>query len=164
MHIAQPHRAVLGIDIGNVITGDTDKSVLFTDKYLEVPEIKGAFQSIKILYRYFSGRVYLVSKCREQVQNKTKHWLSHHGFYKATGVQEDNVFFCHKRHEKAPICERLGVTHFIDDRLEVLGYLKTVPYKYLFHPNQREVDRNRVHLPLVTRVESWQELLEVIVK
>lgn len=153
---------VLGIDIGNVITGDTDKSVLFSDRYLEVPEIKDAFVSIRELNDVFNGRVCLVSKCREAVQAKTKHWLQHRNFYHLTGVTEEKTFFCMTRAGKAPICAKEGVTDFIDDRLEVLGYLTTVKNKFLFHPNEKEVIRNKQHLPNVIRVENWKELMVAI--
>jgi hypothetical protein len=37
-----------------------------------------------------------------------------------------------EREEKADICERVGITHFVDDQLEVLVHLTSVPYRYLF--------------------------------
>lgn len=157
------NKPIIGIDIGNVITGgDTDKNVLFSERYLDVVEIPGALQGVKELFGRFNGQVCLVSKCGGIVQAKTRHWLSHHNFYALTGVDPGHVFFCEKREGKAPICRFLGVTHFIDDRLEVLGYLDTVRHKYLFKPNEREIARNVKYLPLVERVESWNGLLLAI--
>jgi len=55
----------------------------------------------------------------------------------------------------------LGITHYVDDRLEALGYLiGKVPNLYLFHPNSEEVERFKRFLPEVHRVESWKELTE----
>jgi len=155
---------ILGIDIGNVIIegrGPDDTS-FFSDKFLSTPSVADAFYAIARLVPLF-GDTHLVSKCGENVQRKSRLWLEHHDFYKKTGVTPGNVHFCVDRAGKAPICERLGVTHFIDDKLEVLGYLKSVKNLYLFRPRDNEVKRHAEHLPRVTkRVESWAELADLI--
>jgi hypothetical protein len=153
--------AVLGIDIGGVIidrvNDDTDTS-FFGDNYLKTTAVPGAFEAIKSLVdRRFQGHAYVVSKCGKNVERKTREWLAHHDFYRRTGLHEDDVHFCRKRHEKAPICARLGITHFVDDRLEVLSYLETVPHKYLFRPDEAEVTRFSGYLNRVIRVQSWDE-------
>lgn len=61
-----------------------------------------------------------------------------------------------------PIAERLGLTHFVDDKLEVLGYLTSVPHRFLFRPRPAEVAARRALLPLVHRVESWPELTSLL--
>jgi hypothetical protein len=157
------NKPVLGIDIGNVITGDTDKAVLFSEKYLEVSQVQGAFAGIRLLNQRFKGQVCLVSKCGGKVQVKTRHWLAHHHFYDLTEVHPNHVFFCEERKGKAVICESLSVTHFIDDRLEVLGYLRTVPNKFLFHSNETEVKKYTRYLSEVTRVNTWEEIVSVVV-
>ena len=52
-------------------------------------------------------------------------------------MRQKHVHFCNERSEKEAICRELGVTHFIDDHLEVLLYLKSVPYRFLFAPDSR---------------------------
>ena len=64
---------MIGIDIGRVIiSGDTDKpDQFFSNDYLEVCEVPGAFESIKkIVQKYGAANVFLVSKCGEIVQKK----------------------------------------------------------------------------------------------
>ena len=155
---------ILGIDVGGVImsnaTEDADTS-FFSDGYLKTPQNTGAIEIITKLVPQFDA-VYIVSKCREKIQQKTLKWFSHHHFHQKTKIPQQNVYFCIQRHEKAPICEKLGITHFIDDKLEVLSYLETVPNKFLFKPRDKEVKQYSEFLPLVKRVESWQELSEVI--
>jgi len=51
-----------------------------------------------------------------------------------------------------------GITHFVDDRLEVLGYLTTVGVRYLFQARSDEVKRS-LFLGSVRQVNSWQEIL-----
>lgn len=89
---------------------------------------------------------------------KTRNWLRMQNIYQQTGIDPDQVWFCLERNEKAEICKVLGITHFIDDRLEVLGYLTSVPHKVLLRPNPREVERFPQFLPSVTRVQSWNEV------
>ena len=106
--------------------------------------------------------MHLVSKCGPGVEAKTRAWLVHHRFGDITGVWEERLHFCRTRADKAPVCERLGVTHFIDDRLEVLGYLSTVPHRYLFQPDEKEMARHAAHLPLVCIVQSWREVADAL--
>jgi hypothetical protein len=60
-----------------------------------------------------------------------------------------------------PVSE-LGITHFVDDRLEVLSYLDAVPNRYLFRPRADEVDAHRRFLAYVQVVDSWTELVQAI--
>lgn len=155
---------VLGVDIGGVIidrVNDGTDTSFFGTNYLRTTAVPRAFEAIRELsHKCFGGRVYLVSKCGRTTQAKTLEWLAHTKFYEAAQVVPGNVRFCRERHEKAGICEELGITHFVDDRLEVLGYLASVEKKFLFQPQEREVRRFAYHLSRVQRVESWKEIIE----
>jgi len=129
----------LGIDIGRVIIapGDDNADTSFLRgsirDALDTPPYPGAFDVIRTLVSHFERRVWLVSKAGVNTQEKTRLWLEHHGFYAATGVKRENLRFCRKRHEKAIHCEELGLTHFIDDRLDVLRHLRFITdHLYLF--------------------------------
>lgn len=159
---------VLGIDIGGVIidrANDNTDTSFFSDNYLRTTQSPNAFGVIRALVEHrFQDRVFVVSKCGPKVQAKSLRWLDHHRFYDLTRVPRDNIHFCLERHEKAGICKRLQITHFIDDKLEVLGYLDgIVPYRYLFNPQEREVRKFPQHLPRVRRVRSWDEILADLV-
>jgi len=155
---------VLGVDIGGVViqrTGDAgeDDTSFWGPNYLDTPEVDDAMATIGALTRgRFGDAVHLVSKCGESTEARTREWLSHNHFFERTGLPPTNVHFCRKREEKAPICTRLGVTHFVDDRLEVLSYLDGVPHRYLFSPRNEEVAEFRTFLSAVTRVDSWKAL------
>jgi len=59
--------------------------------------------------------------------------FDHWQFWTATGVAPDHLRFCLERRDKALHCHELGVTHFIDDRLDVLEHLRgSVPGLYRF--------------------------------
>ncbi|MEM9455731.1 MAG: hypothetical protein AAGF11_16230 [Myxococcota bacterium] len=136
----------LGIDIGRVIIkpGDTagDTSFLHgTDAdAMRTPPNRGALETIAQLVTALQGRVWLVSKCGPRIQARTRRWLAHHRFFERTGVRPDRLRFCLKRHEKAPICARLRLDAFIDDRPDVLRPMEgVVPWRYLFGPQRRGV-------------------------
>lgn len=158
----------LGVDIGGVlidrINDNTDTS-FFGSNYLKTTAVPDAFDTIAELNRgLFKGAVRLVSKCGLNTQRKTKEWLEHNGFYTKTGLTPEHVFFCFERAEKEIICKREGITHFVDDRLEVLSYLESVSKKYLFQSNPREVEKFQKFLPQVSKVESWKELMALLQK
>jgi hypothetical protein len=111
----------------------------------------------------FGDRVHIVSKCGPTIQAKSKEWLSHRGFTEITGIPLERVHFCRTREEKAPICKRLRITHFIDDRYDVLSYAKTVPHCFLFQPRADDLARaEREPLAGLKVVQSWAEVAEAL--
>ncbi len=151
-------RERLGIDIGGVIAefkNEGRKNGVF----LKSPPVAKAIQVIAELVEHrFGPEVYLVSKCGFAMQRDTRLWLRAQRFYDSAGISPDHVWYCLTRGEKADIASVLGLTHFIDDRLEILGYLDMVPNKILFRPNPREVASFASALPHVSRVETWDEV------
>ncbi len=130
----------IGIDIGRVlicptINGVNDTSVLGTrlEQAIQTPPAPNAIAVVRSLVERAEGRVWIVSKCGPSVQRKSLAWLDHIDFYERTGVRRDHVHFCLKRHEKLGPAKRFGMTHFIDDRVDVLRHLRgAVPNLLLF--------------------------------
>lgn len=117
----------------------------------------GALESVTKLVTLFSGEVWIVSKCGPSVQKKTKAWLAHWDFYTQTGLDPSRVLFCLHRHEKAPTCEGLGITHFIDDRADVLEPMRgVVPNLYLFGEQAESVPDWVTHTP------DWTSVVESV--
>jgi hypothetical protein len=115
--------------------GRPDTSFLDADERgaLEVPPTPHMFDVVPGLVGRFGGRVWLVSKAGPRVERLTLRWLEHHAFYQRTGLRQDRVRFCRKREDKRAHAVALGLTHFIDDRVDVLGHLRgLVPHLYLF--------------------------------
>lgn len=154
----------LGVDIGGVIIEPADEDAdtsFFGEHYLRTPSVDGVFDALGALGPVFD-EVHLVSKCGESTERRTREWLAHHDFPARTGIPVERVHFCRTRPAKAPIARRLGLTHFVDDKLEVLGYLDSVPHRYLFRPRPAEVAAHAALLPGVHRVQSWAELTAVL--
>jgi len=158
---------ILGVDIGGVImdgANDRSDTSFFSDNYLRTTATADSFEVLgELVAQRFGDRVYLVSVAGPNTQRKTREWFAHHRFHEMTGVRPDHINFCRRRFDKVDICRALGITHFIDDRLEILGFLHPlVQNLFLFAPDTREVERFAHHLPHVHEVPTWQALKKEI--
>ena len=152
----------LGVDIGGVLIeriGDKPDTWFAENDFPRSQALPDAFQVLRQLgEKRYGGEIYLISKCGPNIERKTRLWLDRNDFFHKTGINPKHLHFCRRRQDKGPICKQLGITHFVDDRLEVLGYLETVRHKFLFQPVEKEVKRHAHILPKVSRVDSWDEL------
>ncbi|MBI1251813.1 MAG: hypothetical protein GC189_10105 [Alphaproteobacteria bacterium] len=149
---------MLGVDVGGVlvdrIRADGSDTSFFSDRFLETPAVAGAFDSLVRLGRErFGQRICIVSKCGPRIEEKTRLWLAHHNVLDALGLDQQALHFCRERRDKGPICKRLGVTHFVDDRMDVLVHLTSVRHRYLFGPQKIGVSTRGVQ-----PVDSWADL------
>jgi hypothetical protein len=149
---------LLGVDVGGVlvdrIRADGSDTSFFSDRFLETPAVAGAFDTLVRLGRErFGQRICIVSKCGPRTAEKTRLWLAHHKVLEALGIDTRALHFCRERRDKAPVCKRLGVTHFIDDRMDVLVHLTSVRHRFLFGPQKAGVNAEGV-----VRVETWAEV------
>lgn len=154
----------IGIDIGGVIIGrhdDSDDTSFFGDNYLRTPAVTGALDALTTINKAgtFAGNCHLISKCGKKTENRTREWLSHNHFHDATGIDEAHLHFCRERKQKAELCDELGITRFVDDRLEVLTYLAHLRWRYLFDPTEDEMRRFEYFLPEVIIVKDWIQLI-----
>ncbi len=159
-----PKSAVIGLDIGGVITEPpvnpgSEDAFTGTD-HLLVPKVKDSFAVISELTK--RHRVVIISRAGPTVQRKTTEWLFHHGFFQKTGVRERDIHYTLTRDEKTRIARREDVTHFVDDKLEVLGFMMgMVPNLYAFRAPQIHKNKMPYVASQVTHVDSWQELRRI---
>ncbi|MCC5951606.1 MAG: hypothetical protein JJU45_05870 [Acidimicrobiia bacterium] len=156
---------VLGLDVGGVLVDrvaeDSDTS-FFGDRPMDTPRTDGSLEAVIELVELFEGRVYIVSKAGPRIARLTTEWLALHGFLSNTMIPAAHLHFVRKRPEKAPICVDLGVTHFVDDRVDVLGHLRSVKHRYLFsgglgaNPVPDSIPRNVQH------VATWPQTVHRI--
>jgi hypothetical protein len=130
----------LGVDFGGVIHGVTYR-LGGPDTFLEgsleealaTPAMPGAMEALARLGMLFKGRLWVVSKCGPRIQDRTEKWLDHNDFYAQTGFERSHLNFCRQRPDKAPRCAELGITHFIDDRADILESMEgIVEHRFLF--------------------------------
>jgi hypothetical protein len=148
--------AALGIDIGRVLMcptrddGRPDTSFLGAndEAALAIPPAPGMFEVVPALVRLFGGRAWLVSKAGPRIEALTRRWLLHHRFFERTAMDASHLRFCRRRDEKRGHADALGLTHFIDDRVDVLSYLRgSVPCLALFGVQAGPIPDWVVHLP-----------------
>lgn len=156
----------LGIDIGRVLMcpadddGRPDTSFLTADEReaLEVPPAPHMFEVVPRLVALFERRAWLVSKAGTRIERLTWRWLHHHRFFERTGLRQDRVRFCRRREDKRAHAVELGLTHFIDDRIDVLEHLQgAVEHLYLFGAQTEAIPTWVRHVP------DWPSVADALV-
>ncbi len=165
-HVRRDQRPpVLGIDVGGVLVdrvAEGSDTSFFGDRPMDTPAVAGALDAVAELVEVFEYRVHIVSKAGPKISELTRRWLGSRGVVGGSGIPLGNVHFVRKRPDKHPVCERLAVTHFIDDRLDALAHLVTVDRRYLFtgglghHEGPESVAR------WATVVDNWPHLVGLI--
>eukprot|EP00747_Dinoflagellata_sp_TGD_P178792 gnl/TRDRNA2_/TRDRNA2_28412_c0_seq1.p1 gnl/TRDRNA2_/TRDRNA2_28412_c0~~gnl/TRDRNA2_/TRDRNA2_28412_c0_seq1.p1 ORF type:complete len:611 (-),score=68.55 gnl/TRDRNA2_/TRDRNA2_28412_c0_seq1:242-2017(-) len=117
----------IGIDIGGVLTRDGDPSVSKDEQWGVDWEAPDALEACRRLVEVFGSKnVFLVSKVRPggSMQRKTEHWLHEVvDFCNFTGVPKESIVFVGAvdgPNGKGPAALQLGLSHFVDDKLQVL--------------------------------------------
>ncbi len=134
-HPQVPRSPVLGIDIGGVMVdrvGEDSDTSFFGSDPMSTPPVPGVREAVAELCSLFAWRVLIVSKAGPKISALSREWLARQGLVGEQGISPDNVHFVRKREDKASICQRYGITHVVDDRLDVLGHLTMVEHRYLF--------------------------------
>ncbi|MEU8926494.1 hypothetical protein AB0D10_37130 [Kitasatospora sp. NPDC048545] len=154
------------MDVGGVIVDRIaagEDTSFFGSQPLLTPAVDGVFEALaRLVADPFEGRVHLVSKAGPKVAGRTRAWLHHHEFFLRTGVPAENVHFVRERADKGPVCKRLAVTHFVDDRLDVLGHLDTVTHRHLFIGGLGDERPPAEVPPWAAVAQTWSELVDRI--
>ena len=155
--------SAISIDFGGVIIDRWEETELWSSKdFVEVPPIQGGFTGIRRLNDLFERRVYINSAAKAITQRKTWAWLDHHRFYKHTGITAGQVYMVPEREDKIAVVKKLGITHHIDDRPELIHMLS--PYVlnlYLFCGVIEELELYP-DLGDITNWQSWPEMVQNI--
>lgn len=153
----------IGLDVGGVIidavANDGTDTDLRGDNFMKAAPVPGAYDAIKALVGHFGAEnVFIISKCGDFIEDRTRVWLEGNDFYGYTGFLPANLYFCRTRPEKVPIARDLAITDFVDDRADVLyGMEGIVRERYLFGPESVNAEYG-FHLPLP--VKDWNEALK----
>lgn len=150
-------RVRIGVDVGGVIIdrikNDNTDTSFRSDNFLRTTAVPGAFEAIRAMTNAFgSENVFIISKVK--TDTKTRLWLGHHSFYERARFRPENLRFCRERYEKGPIADSLPggpLTHFVDDRADVLHDMPHVGTRYLFGPqDQPELAPTHDLVPVLT--------------
>ncbi len=158
---------VLGVDVGGVLVdriAEGSDTSFFGGRPMDTPAVAGALEVIPNLVSLFEHRVHIVSKAGPKTAELTRRWLGEHGVVGREGIDPANVHFVRKRPDKHPVCDQLGVTHFVDDRLDVLQHLTSVDRRYLFTGGLGEHEPPEAVPEDVIVVSSWSRLVGLLVR
>ena len=121
--------ARLGLDFGGVLSVYDIDAVLQTHAFVATPDL---ICSVKALVSYFGrSNVFIVSRAGYRMAHAAQDWLHASGFFRETGVDPDHFHAVQYRSQKRAACIRLGISHFVDDRWDVLRGLNC-ERRYLF--------------------------------
>ncbi|MDO8183471.1 MAG: hypothetical protein Q7T49_00600 [bacterium] len=169
MGFDQEHqRSVLGVDFGYTISWpnvrDGQRLLIHEDAdFLSREFVEGAPEAVKTLVKVFGpAYVYIVSKCEEAAEARIMEWLDAKEFWYLTGMKRENVRFCRERHQKFEICLELGITHFVDDRREVLHYLRGVGTKIALNPRDDDPDEVPFTQAPIMVARNWPQVKNLI--
>lgn len=153
---------VLGVDFGGVICARVKTP---GESYLPM---LNCFDVLK-RFNALGWVIHIVSRADSDQEEIIQDWLLNSNFYTITKVMAWNVHFCQKREEKANICQKLGITDFIDDRAEVLMHLfqarlERLQRLYLFSAQEEESKPYAAFLPHFRSTNSWLELEQMLLE
>jgi hypothetical protein len=165
--MGMPKKAIPGVDLGGVVIQDRPRprsSSWNRSQDLTLPEIDHAFDAIEYFVRL--GRMpYVVSSGGEDVIAVRRQWLGKHRFFERTGMSLGRLKWCGSRDDKQHFLAHLGITHYVDNRVEVALALDpaVVPRVYLLNPDPHEKVVRRPCMraelgPSVKRYADWLTL------
>ncbi|CAJ1376391.1 unnamed protein product [Effrenium voratum] len=165
--------ARIGFDIGGVIVrhrdmfdSEVDTAGLTGEDYLEVQAAPLALESLAAVVACLgAGNVHIISKCGPETESRTRQWMDKTGFFEKTGIQRENLHFCRDVKDKAPIVAELRLDGFVDDRIDVLRPMLSLPgvRPLLFMPNQEVLGRSPVFwIPRVEKLAGWASVLAIL--
>lgn len=129
-----------------------------------MPVNPGAIEVISALREQrFGDEMYLVSKAGRRVEDRTRQWLQYIDFFGRTGINDQNMHFCRKRSEKLPIAQELQLTHFIDDRRDVLDLMPSLMRIWFTFDKDEESKLIRLK-PSLTRAYGWAAVKDVLLE
>ncbi len=159
------------VDLGNVIIAHWLTNIspenFHTIDYNSIPEVPGAFESLRALSLKFTGNITVVYNATNIAEQKIANWLEAHDFFNRTNISRKRVIRSRSGRDKTPYLQQengvhQGTTIVIDDRLEVLShFVGKAPNLFLFHPQPQEIEvfRETGALNHVKVVHSWSDIL-----
>lgn len=110
-----------------------------------------------IIRKYGPNKFFIISRVNTEQKVRAQAWLNQSRFFGQTGMPEQNLFWCEERHQKAVIAKDLGLTHFVDDRPDVLIPMISVPHRFLFNPRLEDLEQFKKSLSGIRIIDSWNE-------
>lgn len=149
----------IGLDLNGVLANNKT-SYIKTRNYSIFSVMEDAVNVVKtIIKRYGKENVYIISRVQShQLSFITGIWMETHNFLQKTNMSLDNVKICTRLKNKSRIAEELNITHFIDDRPEVLNYFSKNIILIAYRPKKSELKKYPDVASRAIIVNSWKEI------
>lgn len=141
----------LGLDFGGVICQEVGLRMSLDPQALSRPMVDFAIDALTVLRYFFKERIHIISRCSEPSEPIIRTWLQNNNIFDF--VNPERLHFVRERKDKAPICAELGITHFVDNRLEVLEHMTMVANRYALNPDYL-LAGNQVPYPIIA-CRAW---------
>ena len=154
----------IGLDVGGVLLDRSlgaDEASFFGTRPMDTPVMPGALEAVRTLAALFEGRILIVSRAGHRTRELSRRWLGLHGFLGDERIPPSHIYFVERRSEKAALCQALGVTHFVDDHLDVLSGMQ-IPFRILFRGAAVPAESDGFLSPGVVSCGDWAELLSLV--
>jgi hypothetical protein len=141
----------LGLDFGNVI------------KFSGGEMMYAFHDALPKLVERFGREIYVISRVDNAFgAGRALQYLEDYRLLES--IPFSHIHFCLLRNEKGPIAQRLGLTHFVDDRLECLHYMNSVQFRYALNPTLSQMTKFPLSDKGVKMLTDWNSLLPEILK
>ena len=158
---------ILGVDLGNVIIDHfafgTTRKFLISGDYCKIKPVENSIECIKDLARISFDKVIIIYNATDFAYSKIQNWLSHWDLTEDINNSSIQIVRSSLGRDKSFDCKRLNVTHFVDDRLEVILKLRNeVKNLYLFRPQDQEVMNNKTQEVFWEKANCWVDLKKML--
>lgn len=150
MNLSNAEPRVLGIDLGHTIY-DVDNRCAFPHAYRVIRRLVA-----EEVFR--PENMHIVSRVTPEQELRAREFIMSSEFQSGTCIPIDRAHFCRERHEKAPICLKLGMTVFIDDRPGVLMHMPPRVQRILFNPTAEDLRDYSSAVRSMLIVQNWIEV------
>lgn len=151
----------IGIDIVGVLADDK-KPFIRAGEYVIFSLMKDAIEVVgRIVNKFGAENVFIVSRVTShQTALATGIWMETHQFLQKTKLPLENVHLCTRHGEKTEVAKKLGITHFIDNKLNVLDYFDDNVELLAFRVEKSEAEEYPGLLQRIIFIDSWQEIAD----
>lgn len=130
------------------------KESLYTVSTPSAPPVAGVFEAMAKLPK----ETYIISARTKGSVKFAEKWMAKYKLFDL--IPQERIIFCRNGAAKGPWCERLKITHFLDDKFSFLKYLPLKTKKILFDEDSVAAEINVSSEIQV--VGTWGEFLSLI--
>lgn len=127
---------------------------LYTVSTPRAAPVLGALEAIAKLPK----ETYIISARDANSIPFAEEWLMKNGVYDI--ISKERIIFCSNGSEKSPLCEKLEISTFLDDKVSFLNFLPDKTKKILF--DEDGVVRELNISPEIQVAGSWSEFLSLL--